>query len=316
MSAFVKLMAFISRGRVLWQRASRSARREKSQRQEFYRTLWTQVAQEIGATVTKSQGELLCITRNQATTFVFRNYTDLDGPVTLRAAGNKPFVHEILREQGIPTPDFVSFSILKLGAALEFLKAHKKCVIKPAAGTGAGAGVTTGIETPRQLRKAAVRAAGYGSDLLVEKQVPGKNVRLLYLDGRLLDAIERQPPSVTGDGNSTVQRLVKKANDQRREKGTEVAQVFLRYDLDMQRTLAEQSLSWSAIPNAGQAVRLKTVINDNAAVENVSVIEQVCQEVVEVGREAARAIGSRLAGVDVVATDLSAPLSQPGGVVL
>jgi cyanophycin synthetase len=61
---------------------------------------------------------------------------------------------------------------------------------------------------------------------------------------------------------------------------------------------------------------LKCVINDNAAAENVSVTDQVCTAIVECGRAAANAIGARLAGVDIVTTDLSVPLTDSGGVVL
>jgi cyanophycin synthetase len=297
-------------------RVRRDARSEKSQQADFYLDTWRRAARQINATVETTDGELLCISRGGATAKVYRNYTDLDGPVTLRAAGNKPLVHEMLRACGVPTPDFLSFSVANLAAAEGFLRLQGECVVKPAAATGAGAGVTTGVKTRRQLRRAAIRAAGFGPELLIEKQVSGKNVRLLFLDGQLLDAVERRPPSVVGDGRSTVAQLVREANRQRREHGADVAQVFLRYDLDMHHTLSAQRLAWRDVPADGQCVRLKTVINDNSAADNHAVADVLCRELVETGRRAAQAVGVRLAGVDIVTPDLTVDLSTAGGVVL
>ena len=316
MSLILKILAAASRGRVLTSRVRRDARSEKSQQADFYRDTWRHAAKQINATVETTKGELLCISRGEATAKVYRNYTDLDGPVTLRAAGNKPLVHATLRACGVSTPDFLSFSVANLAAAEGFLCSQGECVVKPAMGTGAGAGVTTGVKTARQLRRAAILAAGFGSELLIEKQVSGKNVRLLYLDGQLLDAVERRPPSVVGDGRSTVAQLVREANRHRREHGAHVAQVFLRYDLDMQHTLSAQRLSWRDVPVYGQCVRLKTVINDNSAADNHAVADVLCRELVETGRRAAQAVGVRLAGVDIVTPDLTVDLSTAAGVVL
>jgi cyanophycin synthetase len=313
---FLKARAAAARAGVLLQRVSRAARTEKTQRSDFYLKLWSRAADEIGAAVVKSHGDLLTIARGRAEAKVFRNYTDLDGPVTLRAAGMKPLVHELLRARSIPTPAYETFSLNRLHVALDFLRAHTPCVVKPATGTGAGAGVATGITTRRQLINAAIAAAGHGGELLIEQQIAGTNLRLLYLDGKLLDAVERRPPTVVGDGNSTVARLVRSANQDRSERGSLAAQVFLKYDLDVERTLAEQGLSWRAVPESGCVVRVKTVINDNAAVDNVSIVDVVAKEIVEAGRQAAEAVNVRLAGVDVVTPDVTADLISAGGVIL
>jgi len=311
-----KVLGMASRTRTLWTRVNTNGRRERAQRREFYVEVWCKAANTIGAEVRKVNGGLLRIVRGGAATTVYLNYTNLDGPATLRAAGIKPFVNELLRGRGIPTPDCLAFTLEEFPAALGFLESHGECVVKPAAGTGAGAGVTTGVRTRSHLAKAAVAAAGHGPELLIEKHVVGRNVRLLYLDGRLLEAVERRPPSVVGDGRSTVGRLVRQGNRQRIEQGHRAAQVLLRRDLDMRRTLADQGLSWRSVPEAGRSIRLKNVINDNAAEDNVPVTDDVCDAIVEVGRLAAQALGVRLAGVDILTPDLSCDLSAAGGVVL
>lgn len=315
-TTYLKARAMAARARVLLHRVSRSARTEKTQRSHFYLKMWLRAADELGADVVKSHGDLLTIARGEAEAKLFRNYTDLDGPVTLRAAGTKPLVHEMLRARSIPTPDYATFSLSRLQVASDFLRAHSPCVVKPASGTGAGAGVTTGITTRRQLINATIAAAGHGGELLIEQQIAGSNLRLLYLDGELLDAVERRPPTVVGDGKSSVARLVRNANRDRQKRGTRAAQVFLKYDLDVERTLAEQGLTWRAVPETGRVVRVKTVINDNGAADNVSIADVIADEIVEVGRQAAQAVGVRLAGVDVVTQDFTTDLISSGGVVL
>ena len=316
MSIMVKALGKASRAMTMLKRARLSVRQLKAQRSEFYIDLWNRAAEEVGAAVEDSRGELLTISRGESIARVFRNYTDLDGPVTLRAAGNKPLVHKTLRAQGLPTPDYLQFSLKKMPAAIDFLKLHGECVIKPAANTGAGEGVTTNVATRAQLNRAAIAAAGYGSELLIEEQISGVNARLLYLDGVLLDAVPRCPPVIVGDGRSTIGQLVRQTNKHRIQNGYSVAQTTLKYDLDAKRTLDGQGLSWRSVPAEGQPITLKTVVNDNAAAENVSVTDQVAESVVEVGRRAARAIGVRLAGVDIVTPDLGSDLESVGGVVL
>ena len=152
--------------------------------------------------------------------------------------------------------------------------------------------------------------------LLIEEQGVGDNLRLLYLDGRLLDAVRRRPPSVVGDGWSTIGRLVQRINQRRLKAGYELAIVMLSHDLDMQRTLARQGLSLRSVPSEGQRVVLKTVINDNMREENERVTDRLCPKIVEVGERAARAVGVRLAGVDVLTPALGVGLDEAGGVIL
>ena len=244
------------------------------------------------------------------------NYTELDDPVSLRIAGNKPLVHRLLRSQGIPTPAYREFTLKTLTDAAEFLLQHGTCVVKPAAGTGGGQGVTTGVQTARQLRQASVAAAGHSSGLIIEQQIAGANIRLLFLDGQPLDAIDRRPPTVTGDGRSRIGQLVDNANQQRLQAGFSVAQSVLKRDQDMRQTLAAQGLTLTSVLPVDKTVQLKTVINDNTAEDNICVIDSLNRALIDEARSAADAVGLRLAGVDIVTPDASRCLTDAGGVVL
>jgi cyanophycin synthetase len=201
--------------------------------------------------------------------------------------------------------------------AIAFMESSpRECVIKPAKGTGGGRGVTTGIRRRLHLALAAASAAVYGDDLLIEEQLEGDNYRLLYLDGVLLDAFVRKPPTAVADGHSTVFRLVRRANAERLRHGFVLSQVLLSVDQDMRRTLAKQRLSLRSVPPEGTVVTLKTVVNENCGADNTTATDLLCDSIIEAGARAADALEVRLAGVDVVTRDPAVPLEESGGAVI
>ena len=317
-SRFLEAVSLLGLARSLCLRIHPDARRAKAQRAGFYRTVWKDAAVALGASVRELDGDVIEIRRAERRTRVFRNYTPLDDPITLRVAGNKPLVLQLMADAGLPIVEHRLFYLRTIQDALAFLaEAGGPCVVEPARGTGAGQGVTTGITKRLQLLLAA---AGSGimpwGALLVEREVEGANYRLLFLDGELLDAVRRLPPSVTGDGTSTVTQLIRTANRCRLEQGYQLAQTVLQVDRDMRRTLARQNLHMAAVPAAGVRVALKTAINSNTADENEPVTGELCQAVVDAAAKAAAVVGARLAGVDIITPDPSRPLEDVNGVIL
>ncbi len=319
MSATASLLQFYGyaiRAKRLLGRARAQSLQVKIHRSRFYEDAWREAAGELGAEFEVMGGGILKISRDGASIRVHTNFTPLDDPVTLQVALNKLMVLGMLRSNGLPTPDHAAFSLNSLDKAFQFLAGHTRCVVKPAEGTDGGCGVTTGIETRSQLIRAAARAAGYSPKLLVEEQVEGDIIRLLYLDGQLLDAVKRSSPTVIGDGKSRISQLVFGLNQKRIEAGYGLAQVTLKSDLDMERTLAQQGLSRRSIPARGRRVKLKSVVNDNMADENVSVAGEISESIVDAGRRAAELVGSRLAGVDVITPNIGQGLEEAGGKIL
>ncbi len=296
--------------------AGAAAGRERSR---FYREAWEEAARALGAEVRPLAGELLEIRRGDRRVRVLRNYTPLDDPIALRVAGDKALVHRLLAEAGVPTPAHVVCAPRSLGPAREFLRqlGGRPCVVKPASGTGAGEGVSTGVRTPSQLGFAVAFAAQHGPRILIEEQVEGENYRLLFLGGELLDVVRRCAPELVGDGRSSIRALLRCANRERLAGGYRAAQVQLGLDRELRATLAAQGQRLGSVPPAGARVRLKTVVNENAAAENEAVaLAAVSGALVDAAARAVAAVGARFAGVDVITRDPGKPLPQAGGVVL
>lgn len=328
---------------VLTSRFSRAHREWRTQRAAFYRDLWSSAASEIGAGITPLPNGALELALGDRRIEVKETRCSIDDRETLDRAGDKVLAARLLREAGLPVPPHVVVTLTSLGRAMEFVAAAPgPCVVKPAGNTGAGQGVTTGIRSARDLRRAAVAAAAAGvrsgsvgprtgsplqrlrvklgavgeTRLLVEHQIPGANYRLLFLDGSLVDAIRRDAPSVVGDGHRTLDALIDATNTDRLRASGNRGEPLVTRDVDLEQTLAAQGLRLSCVPAAGAVVALKTVINDNAAAGNVPVRDELAPELVEEGRRAAEAVGVRLAGVDIITTDPGVSLEASGGCIL
>jgi D-alanine-D-alanine ligase-like ATP-grasp enzyme len=286
-------------------------------RDAFYDEVWHRAAEGVGAEAMSVEGGMIEIRRGAQRTWVSRNYTALDDPAAQRLAENKPLVQRLLREADVPIPDYCAFTRDVLGPALEFLQAAQTpCVVKPAHGTGAGQGVHTQIRTRRELLAAIPAVSRFGPRMMIEPQVAGDTFRLVFLDGELLDATRRSPPTVAGDGEHTVRQLVIAANEARIRSGHELSQTGLFMDGEMLATLRAGNMHLDSVPAAGETIAVKTVVNENCARENAAALPEMCDEVIAAARATAMALGIRVVGVDILTTDAGRPLVESGGVVL
>ena len=148
-------------------------RRAGEHRSDFYAEVWRDAAARLGASIELLGNEILEIRLGGACTRVRQNTTAIDDPVTLSLAANKPLVYRLMAERGLRIPNYLEFQLSDLSKAAEFIaRFGGEWVLKPANGA-AGRGVTTGITSAFGLLRAAVAAAAYDSDLLVEQQVAG-----------------------------------------------------------------------------------------------------------------------------------------------
>lgn len=315
-SGALKLLSDVALARYWYRRRHRGSRRADEHRLNFYTEVWRDAAARLGASVEQLDGDVVEIRLGRVCTRARQNTTTIDDPVTLSVAANKPLVYRLLSERGLRIPNYFEFTLGGLAEAVAFTRRlGGEWVVKPANGA-AGHGVTTGVVTSFDLVRAAVAAAAFGANLIVEQQAKGDVYRLLYLNGKLLDAVLRKSPTVMADGSSSVRKLIQLENRARLKAGRKLAQVLLSIDLDLRHTLGKQGLSLSSVPRRGTVVTLKTVINENSVADNVSATSLLCKSIIEDGAAAAAAVGVRLAGVDVVTPDPGVPLAESGGVIL
>jgi cyanophycin synthetase len=280
-----------------------------------YERIWREAADLAGARIKRLGPGLFELSRDNVSTRVFEQMVNLDDPVTLKVALDKALVHRLLASSDISIPDHVEFDLRDSAPALEFLeeRAGGPCVVKPAAGTGGGHGTTAGILRAAELRR-AVRVAG-SRRLLIERQAMGAVYRLLLLDGELLDVVRSLPGRLTGDGRSTIEALIFAENERRVAAKGAAGLSLLGANLDMMLALEHAGLTLSSVVPAGDTIPLGAVTNNNAVDDNETFRGEISPELLAEARSAQKAVGLRLAGVDVITTDPSRPLADTGGVI-
>ncbi len=284
-------------------------------RRRYYDLFWNSVAGELGAQIRKWDSYTR-LTRNGTVVIVRGPEVRLDDHLTLNLMGNKALTYELLAEQGLAVPKHVRFPVTDLGAAYGLLdSAARPLVVKPNFGTGGGRGVTTGITTRSALKRAAIWAARFDTDLIAEEQIEGQSWRLLFVDGRFLDAVRRDPPRILGDGMRSIRELVTAENEKRLKGRHFTALSPIRLDREALDYLAAQGLTPRAVPATGETVIVKRACNENDASQNHSLSATVHPATIAACANLALNLGVRLAGIDIIARDIAKPLTRDNGLI-
>lgn len=284
---------------------------------DFYRRMWEAAARELSAEVRSLPDGFVEVRIGERLTRIREHIVMLDSPATVALARTKPLAHSLLSAAGLTVPEFRRFDLTTFDSALSFLRsAPGPCVVKPASGSAGGDGVTTNVCSKRALVRAAVHAALYSRTMVIEQQIPGDVYRLLYLDGVLLDVIRRESPAVTGDGRSTVRELIRQENARRSLCCGTTAHRRITITPDCRAALRLTGFSLRSVPRSGLRVHVKNASNESAASDCESVPSGVGKELEEEGRQAAAALGIRLAGLDVITRDPNVGLARSGGAIV
>ncbi len=291
-------------------------RRFNTLRREFYDSLWHDAARAISAQAQSLPDGSIRITRAGSTRCVHQSDLMLDSETTVATMFDKALTYRLMASKGMRIPRQCHYRLATIDQAEAFMaECSGPVVVKPAQGTGGGRGVVTCITNRAALHAASRHAAGFQSSrLLVEEQLNGCSLRLLYLDGEFIDAVRRDPPIVVGDGKSTIRQLVSHENWLRRTSRPLRALSPLIIDQESRNTLALQGKCPGFVPAAGETVRVKLAVNENASGQNHVVRDRVHEELVLTGSSLVRELGIRFAGLDVTIDDIAASIDEGGAI--
>ncbi|RMI03322.1 MAG: ATP-grasp domain-containing protein, partial [Calditrichaeota bacterium] len=255
-------------GKYLWSRMGHFLRSRLRGTDEFEQELakenliLREAARKLGIEVIDHGGGMLEFRCGERRSFIKGNATELESAVAHRIAGDKFLVSRILAENGLPVPAGTCFTVDEVERAREYFHhAEKPLVVKPRRGTSGGLGVTAGIESWRDFRRAFFEAGMYDRYVLVERFVSGEHIRLLMIKDQLLSAVRRVPAFLIGDGRRSIRRLIQETN-RRRAASQQFPRLWpIRINNDLKLTLRRQSLTLRSVPPAGQKVYVKTICN-------------------------------------------------------
>ncbi|SNY55999.1 cyanophycin synthetase [Paractinoplanes atraurantiacus] len=227
--------------------------------------------------------------------------TDRTSGVGVDIAGDKQVTRRLLAEAGVPIAEGGPARTASQAVDL-LVRLGGPVVVKPRQGRH-GDHVTLGVSTAAQVER-AFRAAG--EDVIVERQLGGRDYRVLVVAGEVVAAAERIAAHVTGDGRATIAELIERVNaDPRR--GTGHSRVLTRVDAD-EELLERQGWALTGVPPNGLEVWLAATANLSTGATSHDVTERVHPDVARLCLRVAALLGLDIAGIDLRLPDIAEPV--------
>jgi len=237
--------------------------------------------------------------------------TDNTGAIAETISRDKDLTKSLLRACGVPVP--VGREVANVEDAWEAaVDLGLPVVVKPSDGNH-GRGVFTNLSTKEEIERAYAVAIEEGSGVLVEQFIRGDEHRLLVVGGKLIAAAKGQDATVTGDGISSIRELIDTQLNADPRRGHEEDQPlnYVRLDSAVMLEIKRQGFGPDDVPPIGKTITIQR--NGNVAFDCT---EQVHPEVAAVACTAARIVGLDIAGIDLVAQDISKPLAAQQGAIV
>ncbi|MBI3838251.1 MAG: cyanophycin synthetase [Planctomycetia bacterium] len=237
--------------------------------------------------------------------------TDRTGAIAESIAQDKELTRTLLRQVGLPVPAGrpVNDAEDAWEAAVEI---GLPVVVKPQCGNH-GNGVVIGVSKREQIEAAYHFAVTLAKGVMVEELAHGAEHRLLVVGGKLVAATRGKPAFVIGDGRQTVRELIESQlnSDPRRGRDLSCPLWPIELDATVLLVLEQEGHRVDSVPPEGKKVIIQR--NGNLAED---VTDAVHPEVARMASLAARVVGLDVAGIDIIADDISRPLEAQGGVVI
>lgn len=237
--------------------------------------------------------------------------TDQTSAIAEGIASNKELTRRVLGRCGVPVPEGQEVeSVQEAWEAAESM--GLPVVVKPT-DANHGRGVFTNLTTQKEVETAYAVAVDEGSGVVVERFIPGDEHRLLVVGNRLVAAARGEAVTVVGDGKHTIQELIELQVNSDPRRGQDESQPLNRVRIDSAARLeiSRQGFTADSVPEACKPVLIQR--NGNVSID---VTERVHASTRDIAVLAARAVGLDIAGIDLVATDISLPLSEQGGAIV
>ncbi|PUA19395.1 cyanophycin synthetase [Glaciimonas sp. PCH181] len=239
--------------------------------------------------------------------------TDQTSAIAESISSDKDLTKSLLQSCGVPTPEGrIVESAEDAWEAAEDI--GLPVVVKPT-DANHGRGVFIDLNTRAEIETAYACALEEGSGVIVERFIRGNEHRLLIVGGKLAAAARGEPLSVIGNGTSTILELIDSQlnSDPRRGELEEhpLSPIILEQEPTIQMELERQGYSSTSIPTAEKSVLIQRTGN-----VCIDVTAKVHPSVAAAAALAARIVGLDIAGVDLVAEDISRPLDQQRGAIV
>lgn len=229
-------------------------------------------------------------------------------------ACDKLLTKEILSNQCLPVAEG---GIVR--NTLELLIKAKKIgypiTLKPRFGNQ-GKGVFINIKNEKEALKAYEILTKNFSDIIIEKNIFGRDYRVCVVDGKVIAVAERIPPYVIGDGFSSIRELINDLNgDTMRGEGHERPLTKIKLNDELKAYVNKKGYELDSILPEGEKLVLRENANLSTGGKAIDCTDTIHRENIEICERAARAIGLDVCGIDICCGDISKPITDGGAII-
>lgn len=235
--------------------------------------------------------------------------------IAVEIACDKEDTKYLLEQAEIPVP---RGKIIKqksdLKAAVNFI--GFPMVTKPIDGNH-GRGITVNINTWEEALKGFSAAKKVSKSVILEKYITGDDYRILVINNIMVAAAKRSPAHIIGNGKNTLIELIEEVNkDPRRGFGHENVLTQITLNDLTKSIIAARGFFPDTILENGEKLILKDTANLSTGGTAEDVTDFVHPANIFMAERISKIIDLDICGIDVMASDISKPLSETGGAVI
>lgn len=225
---------------------------------------------------------------------------------------NKEVTKHILREKGICVPNGISVKSPE-EAMLNFnILKEKDLVVKPkSTNFGEGVVILKQQVSDEDLKNAVKFALEYDDTVMIEDFIEGMEYRFLVINNEVPAILHRVPANVTGDGVKNIEQLVfEKNKDPLRGEGYKTPLEKIKLGYVEKEYLVLQGKDFSYIPQRDETVFLRENSNISTGGDSLDFTDEVSAEYKRIAIEAARAVGAKICGADIIIRNIKETPNQ------
>lgn len=226
--------------------------------------------------------------------------TDQERAIGVALAKSKVDTNRLLRMAGVPVP--LQMRVRTVDEAVQAAKrVGYPLVLKPE-NQEQGRGVFANILDEAELRDCFETAKVYKA-LIIEAFIQGFGYRVQVHHGQVLDAWRMDPPSIAGDGVSTIHALIQRENEKPERHSIQSSLNPIPLDQITRVNLQKRGLTLESVLDRGVRVTLAATSNESRGGSPHRFISRLHPDNAKLCVQAAQTLGLQIAGVDLISTD-------------
>ena len=241
--------------------------------------------------------------------------SDYTSAIAIEIAQDKDDTKRVLRNIGLPVPrGAVARTVEEAITIAEDI--GYPIILKPL-DANQGKGISPRADDEAHLRNAWTYSSAWGTRVVVENFVSGRDYRVLVVNGKVVAAAERVPAHVIGDGHTTIGDLIQQYNrDTRRGVGHTKVLTRIPDDAVTMEFLARSGRTFDTVPAAEERVFLRATANLSTGGTSIDRTNEMHPDNITACEMAAGVIGLDIAGIDVLTPEISIPFRENGAVII